>query len=113
MMPATTNAVQTTTWALAEQIGVDVVDPETLNEWLRQVRMSKRGKRSKTSAQLAVNERFGKSIDPRIIIEGKGMRVWDQNGKEYIDAVSGAVWTVNVGYGRERIANAVHTDGGL
>ncbi len=46
--------------------------------------------------------------DPRIIIEGKGMRVWDQNGKEYIDAVSGAVWTVNVGYGRERIAKAVH-----
>ena len=45
--------------------------------------------------------------DPRIIVEGKGMRVWDQNGKEYIDAVSGAVWTVNVGYGRERIANAV------
>ena len=46
--------------------------------------------------------------DPRIIIEGKGMRVWDQNGKEYIDAVSGAVWTVNVGYGRESIAKAVH-----
>ncbi|WP_270725728.1 aminotransferase family protein [Shimia sp. Alg240-R146] len=45
--------------------------------------------------------------DPRIIIEGKGMRVWDQNGKEYIDAVSGAVWTVNVGYGRTRIADAV------
>jgi taurine-pyruvate aminotransferase len=44
---------------------------------------------------------------PRSIIEGKGMRVWDQNGKEYLDAVSGAVWTVNVGYGRERIANAV------
>ena len=45
--------------------------------------------------------------DPRIIVEGKGMRVWDQNGKEYIDAVSGGVWTVNVGYGRESIANAV------
>ena len=46
--------------------------------------------------------------DPRIIIEGKGMRVWDQNGKEYLDAVSGAVWTVNVGYGRKAIADAVH-----
>ena len=45
--------------------------------------------------------------DPRVIVEGKGMRVWDQNGKEYIDAVSGGVWTVNVGYGREEIANAV------
>jgi len=46
-------------------------------------------------------------IDPRIIVEGKGMRVWDQHGKEHVDAVSGGVWTVNVGYGRESIANAV------
>ncbi|MEL6207339.1 MAG: aminotransferase class III-fold pyridoxal phosphate-dependent enzyme, partial [Pseudomonadota bacterium] len=45
--------------------------------------------------------------DPRIIVEGRGMRVWDQHGKEHLDAVSGGVWTVNVGYGRERIANAV------
>ncbi|MGB0607026.1 MAG: aspartate aminotransferase family protein [Paracoccaceae bacterium] len=45
--------------------------------------------------------------EPRIIVEGKGMRVWDQNGKEHLDAVSGGVWTVNVGYGRESIANAV------
>jgi taurine-pyruvate aminotransferase len=35
------------------------------------------------------------------------MRVWDINGKEHLDAVSGGVWTVNVGYGRERIADAV------
>ncbi len=45
--------------------------------------------------------------DPRIIVEGKGMRVWDANGTEFIDAVSGGVWTVNVGYGRESIADAV------
>ena len=45
--------------------------------------------------------------DPRIIVEGRGMKVWDQKGKEHIDGVSGAVWTVNVGYGRESIANAV------
>ena len=47
------------------------------------------------------------TIDPRIIVEGKGMKVWDIKGKEHIDAVSGGVWTVNVGYGRERIADAV------
>jgi len=47
------------------------------------------------------------TIDPRIIVEGKGMRVWDATGKEHIDAVSGGVWTVNVGYGRESIADAV------
>ena len=47
------------------------------------------------------------SADPRIIVDGKGMKVWDQNGVELLDAVSGGVWTVNVGYGRESIANAV------
>ncbi len=45
--------------------------------------------------------------DPLMIVEGKGMRVLDAKGKEYLDAVSGGVWTVNVGYGRESIANAV------
>jgi taurine-pyruvate aminotransferase len=47
------------------------------------------------------------TVDPRVIVEGKGMRVWDAKGKEHLDAVSGGVWTVNVGYGRESIANAV------
>ena len=46
--------------------------------------------------------------DPRVMIEGKGLRIWDATGKEHIDAVSGGVWTVNVGYGRERIAKAVY-----
>ncbi|MCA0273791.1 MAG: aminotransferase class III-fold pyridoxal phosphate-dependent enzyme [Proteobacteria bacterium] len=46
--------------------------------------------------------------DPRIIVEGKGIRVWDAKGKEFLDAVSGGVWTVNVGYGRETIAKAVY-----
>ena len=47
------------------------------------------------------------SVDPLIIIEGKGMRVWNTAGREHLDAVSGGVWTVNVGYGRETIADAV------
>ncbi|MCT4558092.1 MAG: aminotransferase class III-fold pyridoxal phosphate-dependent enzyme [Pelagimonas sp.] len=46
--------------------------------------------------------------DPNIMVEGKGMRVWNQEGHELLDAVSGGVWTVNVGYGRERIAKAVY-----
>ena len=48
------------------------------------------------------------TTDPRVIVEGKGMRVWDARGKEHLDAVSGGVWTVNVGYGRESIAKAVY-----
>nr|WP_155197565.1 aminotransferase class III-fold pyridoxal phosphate-dependent enzyme [Roseibium hamelinense] len=45
--------------------------------------------------------------DPTLIVEGKGMKVWNAAGKEHLDAVSGGVWTVNVGYGRESIADAV------
>jgi taurine-pyruvate aminotransferase len=55
-----------------------------------------------------VQHKTFESKDPNIIIEGKGMRVWNQAGKEHLDAVSGGVWTVNVGYGRERIAKAVY-----
>lgn len=47
------------------------------------------------------------SQDPRVFVEGRGMRLWDALGKEYLDAVSGGVWTVNVGYGRQSIADAV------
>lgn len=47
------------------------------------------------------------TVDPRVYVEGKGLRLWDATGHEYLDAVSGGVWTVNVGYGRESIANAV------
>ena len=46
-------------------------------------------------------------VDPLVIIEGKGMRVWNAVGREHLDCTSGGVWTVNVGYGREEIANAV------
>ena len=47
------------------------------------------------------------STDPMVIVEGNGLRVKDINGREFLDAVSGGVWTVNVGYGREEIADAV------
>ena len=47
------------------------------------------------------------SVDPLIIIEGKGNRVWNQKGRKHLDATSGGVWTVNVGYGRAEIADAV------
>ncbi|MDB6454112.1 aminotransferase family protein [Falsirhodobacter sp. 20TX0035] len=47
------------------------------------------------------------TADPRIIVEGKGMNVWDTTGRKFLDAVSGGVWTVNVGYGRTSIADAV------
>jgi len=54
-----------------------------------------------------IQHKMFETADPNIIVEGKGMRVWNQAGKEHLDAVSGGVWTVNVGYGRESIADAV------
>jgi L-2,4-diaminobutyrate transaminase len=43
---------------------------------------------------------------PRIIASGKGVRVTDTDGNQLLDAMAG-LWCVNVGYGREDIADAV------
>ena len=45
--------------------------------------------------------------DPKIFVEGTGARLRDIEGTEYLDASSGGVWCVNVGYGRESIAEAI------
>ena len=50
---------------------------------------------------------FASSL-PMVVVEGHGMRVTDSNGREFLDAVSGGLWTVNVGYGRRSIAKVVH-----
>ena len=47
------------------------------------------------------------SVDPRVFVQGKGMALWDATGREFLDALSGGVWTVNVGYGRTSIADAI------
>jgi taurine-pyruvate aminotransferase len=47
------------------------------------------------------------SQEQMIIVSGKGLTVTDIRGREYTDATSGGVWCVNVGYGRESIADAV------
>jgi taurine-pyruvate aminotransferase len=50
---------------------------------------------------------FQKS-EQMIIVEGNGLTVKDIRGREYLDAVSGGVWGVIVGFGRESIARAVY-----
>lgn len=42
-----------------------------------------------------------------MFVKGEGSYLWDINGKQFLDAVAGGVWCVNVGYGRESIANRV------
>lgn len=48
------------------------------------------------------------TAEQMIIVEGKGLRVKDIRGREYLDATSGGVWSVMVGHGRESIAAAVY-----
>jgi taurine-pyruvate aminotransferase len=45
--------------------------------------------------------------DPMVVVEGNGLMIKDINGNEYLDVTSGGVWCVNVGYGRDSIADAV------
>jgi taurine-pyruvate aminotransferase len=42
-----------------------------------------------------------------MFVKGEGCYLWDSHGKRFLDAVAGGVWCVNVGYGRESIANCV------
>ena len=44
---------------------------------------------------------------PMIIESAQGLRIKDIHGKEFLDATSGGVWCVNVGYGRQEIVDAV------
>jgi len=49
---------------------------------------------------------FQKS-EPMIMVQGQGLILKDIRGREYLDATSGGVWCVNVGVGRDSIADAV------
>ena len=43
----------------------------------------------------------------RVIERGEGIYVWDSEGHQLFDAMSG-LWCVNVGYGRRELADAAH-----
>jgi putrescine---pyruvate transaminase len=40
-----------------------------------------------------------------VLERGEGARVWDEQGRSYLDAAA-ALWYCNVGYGRAEIADA-------
>jgi len=48
----------------------------------------------------------GKLGDPTIIETGKGIRITDATGREYIDGFAG-LYCMNVGYGRTEVADAI------
>ena len=43
---------------------------------------------------------------PRTLVRGKGARVWDAQGNEYLDGLS-SLWNVSIGHGRGDVARAV------
>jgi taurine-pyruvate aminotransferase len=45
--------------------------------------------------------------DPLVIVKGSGLVVTDANGVDYLDATSGGVWTVNLGFGRDDMVDAI------
>ena len=45
---------------------------------------------------------------PLIIDHGKGVHLWDTEGKQYIDGLAG-LWSVAVGYGQDRLVQAAKT----
>ena len=49
--------------------------------------------------------------DPLVIREGRGTRVRDASGREYLDAMAG-LWCVNAGFGRREIADAMAEQAG-
>lgn len=51
------------------------------------------------------NARRHEQVGPMIISKGKGMYVYDDSGKEYIEAMGG-LWSVAVGFGEERLVKA-------
>ena len=46
----------------------------------------------------------------RVMVRGQGAVMWDADGKEYLDGLSG-LWNVNVGHGRVELAAAASTSG--
>lgn len=48
----------------------------------------------------------GKLGDPTIIETGKGIRITDSTGREYIDGFAG-LYCMNIGYGRDEVAEAI------
>jgi putrescine aminotransferase len=43
----------------------------------------------------------------RVMVKGEGVYIWDSEGARLLDAMSG-LWCVNVGYGRQELADAAH-----
>jgi len=59
---------------------------------------------AKVDRELLVHPHLHGSIEERVVfVRGKGCRLWDADGRQYLDA-TGGLWLSQVGHGREEIA---------
>jgi len=51
------------------------------------------------------DHKFLKAEDARVMVRGEGLHVWDDNGKRFLDGMSG-LWCTTLGYGRPELVAA-------
>jgi adenosylmethionine-8-amino-7-oxononanoate aminotransferase len=56
----------------------------------------------------ATPKRWLNEVGPWVLERGEGALLYDADGREYLDALSGGVFAVLAGYGREEIARAMY-----
>ena len=56
-----------------------------------------------TLVHMQTNLRKHQKEGPQVIMRGQGSRVFDDAGRDYIDAVAG-LWCASLGFGSERLA---------
>ncbi len=54
----------------------------------------------------ATPKKWLNEVGPWVLERGEGALLYDADGREYLDALSGGVFAVLAGYGREGIARA-------
>jgi adenosylmethionine-8-amino-7-oxononanoate aminotransferase len=50
---------------------------------------------------------FPQSSELPVAVRGKGIRIWDEGGREYLDACSGAISVISIGHGVDEVADAM------
>jgi L-2,4-diaminobutyrate transaminase len=74
------------------------------NEAPRNITLEEMDKHSLLHPYTSIAEHM--KTGPVVIARGKGARITDIHGKDYIDAMGG-LWCVNIGYGRDQMVEAI------
>jgi adenosylmethionine-8-amino-7-oxononanoate aminotransferase len=50
---------------------------------------------------------FPQNSELPVAVRGKGIRIWDEDGNEYLDACSGAISVISIGHGSDEVVDAM------